>query len=263
MGDHGVCGKEGVEWSLTRYLPQAVYSFFASVCCQVSFACVKITALCPLPVLERAAAVLRWHSKHPSQPVPWLLPSLPVLAPDSPSLPEQPPPLSADEEGQVARAYGRLKHICDTCRAQKLPLLIDAEYTDVEAAIDHFAFAAALEYPGRGGLPFVYATVQCYLKDSLPRLKTALHEAQRRGVPIGFKLVRGAYLRREGEVAERRGVGSPVHGSVEETHSCYDSCAEVMMRAAVDKGSSAAAVVLATHNFESGDTSAIILVRFT
>ena len=236
----------------------SLYSFFTSACCQVSFACVKITALCSLHVLERAAAVLRWHSKHPSHPVPWLLPSLPVLAPDSPSLTQQPPPLSAEEEGQVARAYGRLKRICDTCRLQDLPLLVDAEHSDVEAAIDHLAFAAALEYPGKGGLPFVYATVQCYLRDSLPRLKAALQEAQSRGVPFGLKLVRGAYLTREAELAERRGVASPVHASLEETHLCFDSCAEVMMRAAADKGSSAAAVVLATHNQGSGDAPTLI-----
>ena len=38
------------------------------------------------------------------------------------------------------------------------------------------------------------------------------------------KLVRGAYMRREAEVAAADGCASPVCDTIEHTHSNYDSC---------------------------------------
>ncbi|CAI5471166.1 unnamed protein product [Closterium sp. Yama58-4] len=261
----------------------------------VSFACVKITALCPLPVLERVSELLRWDHKLSSSsssstssaptssssasvPMPWRRPSLPILAPESPTYftpSSAPSPLTPSEEAAITSAHNRLRKICDACTEGKLPLLIDAEYQSVEPAIDYLAYALMMEYNktgvtvtggGKEGskteaeLPLVYSTVQCYLRDAKPRLAASFGAAQEAGVGFGVKLVRGAYLVRESAEAKKRGATSPVHESIENTHKCYDACAGMMIDAAgaaakrESEGESgpAAGVVLATHNYGSG-----------
>ncbi|CAI5962375.1 unnamed protein product [Closterium sp. NIES-64] len=253
----------------------------------VSFACVKITALCPLPVLERVSELLRWDHKLSSSsstssaasvPMPWRRPSLPILALESPTYftpTSAPSPLTPSEEAAITSAHNRLRKICDACADGRLPLLIDAEYQSVEPAIDYLAYALMMEYNkmgvtvtggGKEGskteaeLPLVYSTVQCYLRDAKPRLAASFGAAQEAGVGFGVKLVRGAYLVRESAEAKKRGATSPVHETIENTHKCYDACAGMMIDAAgaaakrESKGESgpAAGVVLATHNYGSG-----------
>ncbi|CAI5470622.1 unnamed protein product [Closterium sp. Yama58-4] len=171
----------------------------------VSFACVKITALCPLPVLERVSELLRWDHKlsfsstsssSASVPMPWHRPSLPILAPESPTYftpTSAPSPLTPSEEAAITSAHDRLRKICDACAEGGLPLLIDAEYQSVEPAIDYLAYALMMEYNktgvtvtggGKEGskteaeLPLVYSTVQCYLRDAKPRLAASFDAAQ-------------------------------------------------------------------------------------
>ncbi|KAH9324366.1 hypothetical protein KI387_004544, partial [Taxus chinensis] len=221
----------------------------------VSFSCVKITALCPLPLLERVSDLLRWRHRHPDQVnLPWMQDTLPILAPSSPvyHTTSAPPPLTANEERDFRLAEERLRRLCKACEENSLPLLIDAEYTSVQPAIDYFTYSASLEY-NKSAKPLVYGTIQAYLKDALPRLQLACDEATRRGIQIGLKLVRGAYITRESALAASLGAPSPIHPSIEETHRCYDACAAVMM----DKAAMAeASVVLATHNFDSGKAAA-------
>ncbi|CAI5521749.1 unnamed protein product [Closterium sp. Naga37s-1] len=258
----------------------------------VSFACVKITALCPLPVLERVSELLQWDHKLSSSspsssstsvPMPWRRPSLPILAPESPTYftpSSAPSPLTASEEAAITSAHDRLRKICDACAEGRLPLLIDAEYQSVEPAIDYLAYALMMEYNktgvtvtggGKEGgktdaeLPLVYSTVQCYLRDANPRLAASFGAAQEAGVGFGVKLVRGAYLVRESAEAKKRGAVSPVHESIENTHKCYDACAGMMIDAAgaaakrESKGEKgpAAGVVLATHNYGSGRVAVV------
>ncbi|GLJ42502.1 hypothetical protein SUGI_0880940 [Cryptomeria japonica] len=221
----------------------------------VSFACVKITALCPLPLLERVSDLLRWRHLHPDQiSLPWMQDTLPILAPSSPTYHTftAPEPLTATEEKHLKLAEERLRTLCKSCEENSLPLLIDAEYTSVQPAIDYFTFSASLEF-NKSAKPVVYGTVQAYLQDALPRLQLASDEATRRGIQIGLKLVRGAYISRESALAASLGAPSPIHSSIQDTHNCYDACASLMMEKAA---MAEASVVLATHNFQSGKAAA-------
>eukprot|EP00249_Psilotum_nudum_P017957 c26571_g1_i2 orf=245-2032(-) len=220
----------------------------------VSFSCVKITAICPLPLLERISNLLRWQHKHASFNLPWKDECLPLLAPESPTyhVQRQPDSLSEDEQRDILAAKERLWKLCKESDHAGLPLLVDAEHTSVQPAIDYFTYTAALQF-NRGGRPLIYGTIQAYLKDSFPRLALAMGEAAKRGVSFGVKLVRGAYLTRECTLSGLMGAPSPVYSFIEDTHKCYDVCAAFMLeRAALGDGS----VVLATHNFDSGRSAA-------
>ncbi|CAA7390923.1 unnamed protein product [Spirodela intermedia] len=220
----------------------------------VSFACVKITAICPVSLLERVSDLLRWEQKDPAAAAPWRRHQFPVLCDASPlyHTPSVPAPLTPAEERDLEQAHRRLAELCGRCADVNLPLLVDAEYTSVQPAIDYLAYDGAARF-NRGPTPIVYTTVQAYLKDSKERLAMATAAAEKEGITMGFKLVRGAYMTREVKLATSLGVAPPIHRSIQETHRCYNTCALFMLEKAAHGG---AAVVLATHNLESGKVAA-------
>ncbi|KAJ7535493.1 hypothetical protein O6H91_12G036400 [Diphasiastrum complanatum] len=216
----------------------------------VSFSCVKITALAPLRLLERVSQLIRWQHRSPGFPLAWKEDGLPLLAPSSPTYHVQiaPKHLTAEEEVDLHLAQQRIHKLCKICQEYDLPLLVDAEYTSVQPAIDYLTYAAALRFNNSGHI-IVYGTIQAYLKDALPRLSLAIEAASQKGIAFGVKLVRGAYISRENAFAARLGASSPIHAGIQETHSCYDACAALMLEEA-SKGRGS--VVLATHNIQSG-----------
>ncbi|GER49230.1 proline dehydrogenase [Striga asiatica] len=217
----------------------------------VSFVVVKLTAIFQPKLLRRVSDLLRWEHRDTSLHLPWKLKSLPILSNISPlyHTPTKPQPLTLHEEHDLQLARARLDRICRRAVEADIPLLIDAEDTSIQPAIDHFAYSAAVEHSGReDGSPIIFNTIQAYLKDSKERLVAAKEAADQMGVPVGFKLVRGAYLSSERMLADRLGVKSPVHDSIGETHTCFDSCADFLLE---EIGCGSGYAVLATHNVES------------
>lgn len=215
----------------------------------------KLTALCPLSLLERISELLRWQHKNASFKLPWREDGLPLFAPASPmfNVLSEPQPLSPAEEEDWEGSKQRLWKLCKESREVGVPLLVDAEYTSVQPAIDYLTYAAALDFNTPGSLPLVYGTMQAYLTDSFPRLALAMDAASKRNVPLGVKLVRGAYIDRESALAASLNVPSPIHSCIEQTHHCYDASAMFLLkRVAAGQGS----VIFATHNINSGRAAA-------
>ncbi|XP_010261927.1 PREDICTED: proline dehydrogenase 2, mitochondrial-like [Nelumbo nucifera] len=220
----------------------------------VSFACVKISAICPISLLKRVSDMLRWEHRDPSFHLPWKQETLPVLSHSSPFYHtlKRPEPLTTTEERDLQLAHQRLMKLCQNCLETDLPLLVDAEYTSVQPAIDYLTYCAAISF-NKDENPVIFGTIQAYLKDSKQRLFLATEAAEKRRIPIGFKLVRGAYLSSETQLAFSLGFPSPIHESIQETHLCYDDCASFMLEKVARDSAS---VVLATHNFQSGSVAA-------
>ncbi|CAL4940521.1 unnamed protein product [Urochloa decumbens] len=221
--------------------------------------CIKITALCPIALLEKTSDLLRWQKKHPSFNLPWKAHSFPILSDSSPLYltSSEPPALTAEEERELVLAHERLLSVCAACAEHGIPLLVDAEYATVQPAIDYFTLVGALAFNGEGTAgadrPIVHGTVQAYLRDARDRLEAMVRAAERERVRLGLKVVRGAYLARETRLAASLGVPSPIHGSIQDTHDCYNGCAAFLLDR-VRRGS--ASVMLATHNVESGQLAA-------
>ncbi|KAG0617350.1 hypothetical protein M758_5G183700 [Ceratodon purpureus] len=220
----------------------------------VSTSCVKISAICPIQLLERVSNLLRWQHMHKEFKLPWKQDVIPFLAAESPTyhVTSPPDPLTKDEETDLALAHERLSKLCKTCEQEGLPLLIDAEYSSVQPAIDYIIYVAAAEF-NKGSWPLIYGTMQAYLKDSFSRLQFAVKGSHERGLSYGVKLVRGAYITRENELASSLRAPSPIHSNIDGTHRCYDSCATFMLEQAANGDG---AVVLATHNMDSGRKAA-------
>ncbi|KAI3452145.1 hypothetical protein Pfo_008810 [Paulownia fortunei] len=223
--------------------------------CQVSFVVVKITGICPPSLLKRVSDLLRWEYKDKSLHLPWKLKTFPIFSDSSPFYHtlKRPEPLTPDEERDLQLAYERLIKICENAFEANVPLLIDAEDTAIQPAIDYFTYSAAIEYTSGDDDPLIFNTIQAYLKDSKERLVIAKKAADKMGVPVGFKLVRGAYMSSEKRLAASLGVESPIHDSIQNTHACYNDCAAFMLE---EVASGSGSVVLATHNIESGKLAA-------
>jgi len=220
----------------------------------VSFGCVKISAICPIQLLEHVSSLLRWQHKNKEFKLPWNEKGLPILAAESPthSVQTMPEPLTKEEEHDWTLAHQRLWKLCRACEIQGMPLVVDAEYMSLQPAIDTIVYAAMLEF-NKGCPPVVYGTFQAYLKDTKPRLSLALKGASEHGISLGVKLVRGAYITRETAVAASYNVPSPIHPSIQETHRCYDECAAIMLEEVANgKGS----LLVGTHNVNSGKAAA-------
>ncbi|XP_062205568.1 proline dehydrogenase 2, mitochondrial-like [Phragmites australis] len=219
--------------------------------------CIKITALCPIALLEKTSDLLRWQQKHPSFHLPWKAHSFPILS-DSSALyltASEPPVLTVEEERELQLAHERLLAVGARCAEHGIPLLVDAEYATVQPAIDYFTFVGAVEFNGAGDgeRPIVHGTIQAYLRDARDRLEAMVRAAERERVRLGLKVVRGAYLARETRLAASLGVPSPIHGSIQDTHDCYNGCAAFLLDRVRRRSAS---VMLATHNVESGQLAA-------
>lgn len=229
---------------------------------QVSFVVVKITAICPPRLLKRVSDLLRWECKDKSLHLPWKLETFRIFSDSSPiyHTSERPSSLTVGEERDLQLAYQRLTRICKKSLELNVPILIDAEDTTIQPAIDYFTYSAAIPYH-RDDKPLIFNTIQAYLKDAKERLVMVKKAADKIGVPMGFKLVRGAYMSNEKRLASSLGVKSPIHESINDTHACYNECASFLLEQIANGSGS---VVLATHNLESGkDTSKeLILVKF-
>ncbi|KVI02609.1 Proline dehydrogenase [Cynara cardunculus var. scolymus] len=217
----------------------------------VSFVVVKITAICPVSLLKRVSDLLRWEYKNSSSMnLPWKLKTLPIFSESSPFYHtlEKPAPLTPEEESDLELAHQRLVNICNKSIECNVPVVIDAEDTSIQPGIDYFTYSAAVMY-NKGEKPLIFGTIQAYLKDAGERLFETKRAADKMGLPVGFKLVRGAYLWSESQLANSIGVESPIHNSIDETHKCYNGCASFMLD---EVSNGPGGLILATHNLDSG-----------
>ncbi|KAL1557004.1 proline dehydrogenase 2, mitochondrial-like [Salvia divinorum] len=214
-----------------------------------------VTAICPVRILKRVSDLLRWQHKDKSLHLPWKLQSLPLLADSSPlyHTAKRPAAFTAEEERDLEAAYARMANICRNSIDASLPILIDAEDTAIQPAIDYLTYAAAVEFSSGEEEPLIFNTIQGYLKDAKDRMVMAKNAADEMRVGLGIKLVRGAYMASENHLAESLGVESPIHDSIQNTHRCYNECADFMLHQ-ISRGSGS--LVLATHNMESGKMAA-------
>ncbi|XP_073526408.1 uncharacterized protein [Phyllobates terribilis] len=217
----------------------------------VSSVIVKITAIYPIPLLQRVSDLLRWEQRNPSSiKLPWKQSTLPIFSDSTPlyHTQTQPEPLTPEEEKDLELGNQRLNKICTRCAELDVPVTVDAEETTVQPAIDYLTYSSARLF-NSGKRPLVFGTIQAYLKDAKGRMCLAMEAAEKMGLSMGFKLVRGAYMSFESRVAGSLGFDSPVHDTIQDTHDCYHDCASYL----VDKvASGSGALILATHNVESG-----------
>ena len=129
--------------------------------------------------------------------------------------------LSTQEKLEWEQALGRIYRCCDYAQKLNVRLLIDAEESWLQGAIDHIALALMKKY-NQGSQPLIYTTMQMYRNDRLPYLKTLIDQAKTENFQIGIKLVRGAYLEKENQKAFEAGYPSPLCPTKEATDENFN-----------------------------------------
>jgi len=158
--------------------------------------------------------------------------------------PGSPPPLSPEEMQQLQALRRRLEKIGLAAASSAVKLLVDAEQTYYQPAIDYLA----LELSGKFNRmkPIIHNTYQMYLVDGLKRLNEDLQAMQAKKIFLGVKLVRGAYIESERQRAIEMKYPSPVFDKLELTHESYNKGVSTLI-----ENVRHCSVLIATHNEES------------
>lgn len=147
--------------------------------------------------------------------------------------------LTIDDQEAYKKALNRVDAICKKAYEAGVPILIDAEESWIQRAIDDLANGMILKYNKERAI--VFNTYQMYCKASLENLSHAIQEATNKGHFLGAKLVRGAYMEKERDRAEQNGYKSPIHKDKAATDKAFNDaltvCVENIKRVSVMCGS--------------------------
>ncbi len=155
--------------------------------------------------------------------------------------------VSEDPNGkdtEWSRAIDRVERICSAASAANVPILVDAEESWIQPAVDDLVERMMVRFNTQRAI--VFNTVQLYRHDRLAFLEAAHDRASRGGYHLGVKLVRGAYMEKERVRAAEQGYADPIHATKEEVDRDYDDALRFCMDH-IDRIS----VVAGTHNEQS------------
>lgn len=138
----------------------------------------------------------------------------------------------------------RVERICQAAFNAGVPVMIDAEESWVQDAIDRLAAKLMLKFNREK--VFVYNTLQMYRHDRLNFFQRELNTAKEQGYKYAVKLVRGAYMEKERGRAQKMGYPSPINSTKKDSDNLYDAALEF-----VCKNIEHCALVAGTHNEES------------
>ncbi|MCF8330823.1 MAG: proline dehydrogenase family protein [Bacteroidales bacterium] len=130
-------------------------------------------------------------------------------------------PLSESDKKEKALFFDRIDRLCKTAFEKKVPVLIDAEDYAFQKHIDHVVEEMMKKYNREETI--VFNTLQMYRKDRLDFLKESIAKARTDSYYYGVKFVRGAYMEKERERAERMGYEDPVQPDKESTDRDYNA----------------------------------------
>ncbi|KAF0685761.1 Aste57867_22369 [Aphanomyces stellatus] len=154
-------------------------------------------------------------------------------------------PLTAEEIQQVSQMMARLETLAAAASVAKVKLMIDAEQTYMQPAIDHVVLNLQRRY-NTHGRDTIYNTFQCYLRDSSDRVLIDLERAEREKFQFACKLVRGAYMIQERKRAGEMGYADPIQPNLEATHANYNALVELLL-----VHNHRTSFMVASHNEES------------
>ncbi|QDO95017.1 proline dehydrogenase [Formosa sediminum] len=123
--------------------------------------------------------------------------------------------LTVKEEEEWSRIKDRFDAVSKAAKEKDVLLLIDAEESWMQDAADNLITDLMRKYNTEKAI--VFNTLQMYRHDRLDFLKQQHALAKIEGFYLGYKLVRGAYMEKENERAEKLGYPTPICDSKQAT----------------------------------------------
>ena len=147
------------------------------------------------------------------------------------------------EREEWNRVVARFHTVCKLAVKKDVPLLIDAEESWMQTSADELIEELMVVYNKEKAI--VFNTLQMYRHDRMDYLKALHKKAKAKGFYIGIKVVRGAYMEKERERAEKNGYASPICKDKQATDDNYNEAIRYMMK------HPKMALFAGTHNEES------------
>lgn len=129
--------------------------------------------------------------------------------------------LTESEAAEFHRAKNRVEKICAKGFENGIPVLIDAEESWIQDAIDNIVEEMMQKFNKEKAI--VFNTLQMYRHDRLDFLKKSYEKALKENYYIGVKIVRGAYMEKERARAAEKGYPSPIQPDKTSTDRDYDA----------------------------------------
>ena len=135
--------------------------------------------------------------------------------------------LSSFEKGLYIRIVDRFDIICKTAFENQIKILVDAEESWLQDAIDDIVLKMMIKYNTDSTI--VYNTSQMYRHDRLKYLKELKKKSIENNFQIGIKLVRGAYIEKENRRAKKYNYKSPICESKHATDTNFNEGANFIL----------------------------------
>lgn len=128
--------------------------------------------------------------------------------------------LTDSERDGYQKIVTRVDKICKVAFEHKIPVFIDAEESWIQDTIDTICLDMMRKYNRSECI--VFNTLQMYRHDRLSFLKEMIVLSKEEGFHYGIKLVRGAYMEKERDRAERFGYSSPIQPDKESSDQDFN-----------------------------------------
>lgn len=152
--------------------------------------------------------------------------------------------LSKEEEERYSVFLSRVDMLCQAAHDAQKPILIDAEFSWYQGAIDQVVEVMMLKYNRDRAI--VYNTIQLYRIDRLQYFFGSHKLAVDNDYILGVKLVRGAYMEIERANAEKKGYPSPIHECKQDTDRDFNEALKYIV-----KNIETISLFCGTHNEDS------------
>ena len=154
--------------------------------------------------------------------------------------------LNKTEQNELKIFKTRLNHICQKAKNIKIPILIDAEESWIQDAIDELTEELMKKY--NKSEIIVFNTIQLYRWDKLKYIKELHNKAKSKKFKLGLKLVRGAYMEKERNWSQRNNKKCVIHKTKKNCDQDYNNAAKYCIDNIQDMG-----LCFGTHNEDSTD----------
>lgn len=170
-------------------------------------------------------------------------------------------PLTTEEQTQWEAIKSRFNGVCKKAYEYDIPVLIDAEESWIQPAVDDLVEQMMRLYNKEKAI--VFNTLQMYRHDRMPYFEALYQRAEQGQFYIGVKVVRGAYMEKENARAVQMGYVSPICTSKQATDDNYNKALEFvgnhLQRISLFAGTHNQESVLLLHQILTQQTEAIPL----
>lgn len=160
---------------------------------------------------------------------------------------------SDTEQKQFDDLLEKMDLICKVAYENNVKIYWDSEETWVQEAINEIVDNLMEKY--NKGKVIVYNTFQMYIHYKMDYLKKSIARAKEKGYLLGAKVVRGAYMEKERELAKEENRPSPIHKTKTLTDKDYNKAIKLCF-----KNIDTVSTCVASHN-EKSNKKAVKLIE--